>query len=128
MTEVMEMPSLEETTVEQAFTDLENEPKFVLRAVLSLHCLEGSHIHADRRPGVFRAGLEVPAITLDFHTLLLCLLWLLLILRRQHTAKEIEKCFGAHRDQPGRMIAAVRHNPRLAAAVAFGLHAGIGEV
>jgi iron-sulfur cluster assembly protein len=32
MTEVMEMPSLEETTVEQAFTDLENEITLTDRA------------------------------------------------------------------------------------------------
>ena len=32
MTEVMEMPSLEETTVEQAFTDLDNEITLTDRA------------------------------------------------------------------------------------------------
>ena len=52
----------------------------------------------------------------------------LLLLRRQDAAKEIEKSFRAHRDQPRRVIAAMRHYPRLAAAIAFGLDAGIGEI
>jgi hypothetical protein len=54
------------------------------------------------------------------------LVWL--ALRRQRAAKEIEEGFGAHRDEPRRVIAAMRHDPRLAAAVAFGLGACISEI
>ena len=57
------------------------------------------------------------------------------IARREFPAQQPEKQFRPHRDQPGRMIAAVRHHPRFfmasggtPPAVAFGLDAGIGEI
>jgi hypothetical protein len=49
-------------------------------------------------------------------------------LDRKVPAKKFKKCFGTHRDQPRRMIAPMRHDPRLATAVTDRLHACVGQI
>ena len=56
-------------------------------------------------------------------------------LERKLPTEKIEEGFGAHRDQPGSVIAAVGHDPRFLVArrcyrpaIAFGLGAGIGKI
>src|SRR5262245_30314119 len=47
---------------------------------------------------------------------------------RQRAAKEIDESFEAHSDAPRSAVSAIRDDPRLAAAVSFGLGAGLDQV